>query len=102
MSIPCRQNLAKFYLDLPSMVYINFPYVTCLILDSKGGWNPNLEESYLLKYREYEGENSTKCTEIFHLHPIQVSIPNPSPISSYSKSPNMTIFCLIGFSSMKP
>ena len=53
------KHLAKFYLDLPSMVYINFPYVTCLILDSKGGWNPNLEESYLLKYREYEVETHT-------------------------------------------
>ena len=66
------------------------------------GWNPNLEGSYLLDYRESEAEMFTHGTKRFYLCPVKFSSPEPSPISIYSESPNMTSFCLLGFSSMKP
>ena len=36
------------------------------------GWNPDLEESYLLEYREYEDEPWIICTSGFHIRPMKV------------------------------
>ena len=66
------------------------------------GWNPDLEESYLLDYSEYEAETVKNGRSGFHLHFVNILDPDPSPISIYREIPNMTIFILLGFSSMKP
>ena len=71
-------------------------------MNSGRGWNPELEESYLLNYSESEVETFTHGTTRSHIRLVKVSSPEPSPISRYSESPNMTIFSLLGFSSMKP
>ena len=59
------------------------------------GWNPNLEESYLLEYSESEDETWRQCTlgfylkvscEILHpkeILPMKVSTPNTSEILRY-------------------
>ena len=62
------------------------------------GWKPDLKESYLLEYREYEPENFTQGTSGIYLRPINVSSPDPSPISRYSECTKMTSFSLLGFS----
>ena len=35
-------------------VHVNSPQVSCLGMNPGRGWNPNLEESYLLEYSESE------------------------------------------------
>ena len=35
------------------------------------GWNPNLEESYLLEYTEYEAETWIQCTSGLYIHPMK-------------------------------
>ena len=61
------------------------------------GWNPDLEESCLLEYNEYEAENFTQGTSKIYIRSINVSIPDPSPISRYSKCNKMTSFSILGF-----
>ena len=56
-------------------------------MNPRGGWNPNLEESYLPKYSEYEAETFTKGTSGIYLHPVNVSALDPSPISRIENSP---------------
>ena len=77
---PFLEHLEKFQLDLRSLRYSNSPQVSCLGRNPGRGWNPNLEESYLLEYRESEAETWTQCTSGIYLQP------NPSPISEYSES----------------
>ena len=57
------EHLVKFHLDLRSQRYSNYPKVSCLGMNLGRGWNPDLEESYLPKYSEYEAEIVTKCSE---------------------------------------
>ena len=96
------QHLAKFHLDLPSPRYSKSTWVTYLWLYSRGGWNPNLEEPYLLKYSEYERKNFTKGKKRIYLHSVKVSTFDPSPISCYRKSSRMTKFNLLGVSGIEP
>ena len=42
----------NIHLDLCSRRYNNSPQVSCLGMNPGRGWNPNLEESYLLEYSE--------------------------------------------------
>ena len=60
-----------------------------------------LEESYILYYRYFEAETFTHGRVICYLLLVKFLAPDPSPISIYSESPNITSFCLLGFSSMK-
>ena len=60
-------------------------------------WNPDLEESYLLEYSEYEDEIFTWGTSGIYLLSIKVSAHDPSPISRYSECTKMTSFSLLGF-----
>ena len=99
---PIKKHLSKFYLDLPIPRYKNFPLVTYLRLDYGGGWNPGLEESYLLKYNNFEAEIHTKGTKIFHIQLVQVLALDTSPKSIYSEKSKATRFFLLRFSSMKP
>ena len=64
------------------------------------GWNPDLEESYLREYSESEPETSTHGTSGIYFQLVNVSAPNPSPISRYSEFNKMTSFSLLGFSSI--
>ena len=50
------KHLQEFNLDLSSPCYSNFPQVSCLGMNSGGGWNPNLEGSYLPEYSENEAK----------------------------------------------
>ena len=60
--VPYLEHLEKFNLDLHGLRYSNSPKVSCLGMNPGIGWNPNLEESYLPEYREYEAENFTHGT----------------------------------------
>ena len=56
-SVPYLEHLVKFHLDIFSPRYNNSPQVSCLGMNGGRGWNPDLEESYLPEYSEYEDEN---------------------------------------------
>ena len=49
-------NLAKFNLYLRSPRYSNSTKVSCLGMNPRRGWNPDLEESCLLEYIESNAE----------------------------------------------
>ena len=66
-------------------------------MNPRRGWNPNLEESYLLEYREYEAETQTRCTSGFYLRPVKFSSPKTSAISRYSKCTKPYQFQYLGF-----
>ena len=66
------------------------------------GWNPELEESYLLNYNEYEAETFTQGTSRIYIQPVKVLAHEDSPILRYGESPKITSFSLLGFSSLKP
>ena len=70
-------------------------------MNHERGWNPNLEESYLVEYSEYEAKNFTHCTSGIYLRPVIVSAPDPSPISIYGESTKTTSFSILGFLSIK-
>ena len=61
------------------------PQVSCLGMNSGGGWNPNFDGSYLPEYSEYEAEFWTQCKPGFHLQPLLVSAHEPFPILGYSE-----------------
>ena len=66
------------------------------------GWNPNLEESYLPEYSEYEAKIFKQSKSRIYLRDVKVLAPEPSPISKYNESTKTTSFHILGFSSMKP
>ena len=78
------ENLQEFNLYLCIPIYSNFPQVSYLGMNPRRGWNPNLEESYLPEYSEYEAEFWTKCKSIFYLRPLKFLVREYSPISGYS------------------
>ena len=51
------EYLTKFHLEIRSPRYRNFPSVSYLGMNPGRGWNPDLEESYLPEYSEYEADN---------------------------------------------
>ena len=61
------------------------------------GWNPNLEESYILEYRESEVETWIQCTSGIYLLPVKVSTPEPCPISRYIESTKTISYSILGF-----
>ena len=61
------------------------------------GWNPNLEESYLLEYSESEAETWIQCTSGIYLLPVKVSTPEPCPVSRYIESTNTISYSILGF-----
>ena len=61
------------------------------------GWNPNLEESYLLEYSESESKTWTRSTSGIYLRPVKVLAPEPSPISRYRESTKTISFSILGF-----
>ena len=74
------EHLSKFHLDVRSPRYRNSPYVSYLGMNPGRGWNPNLEESYLSEYIEYEAEIFTEGTYRFHLRPMKILAPYPCSI----------------------
>ena len=75
------EHLHEFHLDLYIPIYSDYPQVSCLGMNSRRGWNPNLERTYLLEYSESEDKFWIKCSSGFYIWPLQFSAPNPSPIS---------------------
>ena len=61
------------------------------------GWNPNLEETYLQEYTEYEDEISTQGTSGFYIRPVKILAPNTYPIKRYRKYTKTISFSIIGF-----
>ena len=55
-SVLFLEHLHEFHLDLCSPIYCNSPQVFYLEMNFGRGWNPKLEGSYLLEYREFEAE----------------------------------------------
>ena len=49
------------------------------------GWNPNLEESYLLAYSESEAETWKQGTSGLYIQLVIVLVPNTSTIPIYSE-----------------
>ena len=82
-SVPFLEHLEKFHLDLRSSIYSNYPEVTCLGMNPGRSWNPNLEESYLLEYSEYEVETPQVSSELV------------SPIETYEIFPKVTYFRIV-------
>ena len=72
------------------------------ILERGGGWNPDLEKPYLLKYNESKDETFTQGTTTISICLVKFSVSNPSPISCYSERSIMTKFDLLRFLGMKP
>ena len=66
-------------------------------MNPRRGWNPNVEELYLLEYSEYEAETFTQGTSGIYIRVVNISAPDPSPISIYSECTKMTSFSLLGF-----
>ena len=89
-------------MDLCSARYNNSPQVSYLGMNPGRGWNPELEESYLPEYSEYEAKNFKKCTLGINLHTVNILVPEHSPIFRYSESTKTTSFSILGFSSIKP
>ena len=100
--VPYLENLEKFPLDLFIPRYSNSPKVSCFGMNPGSRWNPDLEESNLPEYSEYEAKNFTQGTSGIYIWPVNVSAPEPSPISRYRKCTKMTSFSSLEFSSMKP
>ena len=55
-------------------------------MNSRRGWNPNVEGLYIQEYSESDTEIWTQCTSGFYLRPMKFSAPEPSPILEYSES----------------
>ena len=83
--MPYLENLHKFHLDLVSQGYSYSPQVSCLEMNPGRGWNPDLEESYLLEYSEYEAEFWIQCKSGFYIRPVKFLSLEPSPIPRYSE-----------------
>ena len=66
-------------------------------MNPRRGWNPNLEESYLLEYSEYEAETWTQCTSGIYIQPMSFLAPTPSRILIYSESTENISFPILGF-----
>ena len=60
-------------------------------------WKPDLEESYLLEYYEYEAETWTLCTSGIYPRPMKGLALDPSPISIYRESTKTICFSILGF-----
>ena len=54
-------------------------------MNSRRGWNPDLEGSYLPEYSEYEAEFWTQCKYGFYILPLKFSAPETMPIVGYSE-----------------
>ena len=67
-------------------------------MNPRRGWNPDLEESYLLEYRELEAETLAKSSSGIYIWPVKVSALETSQISRYRECTKMTSFSLLGFS----
>ena len=61
------------------------------------GWNPDLEESYLPEYREYEVETLSQITSGIYILLVKVSTLEPSPSSRYRECTKTTSFSILGF-----
>ena len=61
------------------------------------GWNPDLAESYLVEYSEYEDDMFTQCSTQMFIWPVKISASDPSPISRYRKCTKTTSFSILGF-----
>ena len=61
------------------------------------GGNPNLEESYIPEFREYEDEILAQCLTCIFIRPVKLSAFDPSPISRYSECTKTTSFSILGF-----
>ena len=88
---------SKFHLDLFIPRYSNSPQVSCLGMNPRGGWNPDLEETYLPQYSEFEAEMFTHGTSGFYLQPMKMSIPDTSSIPRYRECTKTTCFSILGF-----
>ena len=66
-SIPYLECLENFHLDLRIPRYSNYPQLSCLGMNPGRGWNPDLEESYLLENREYEAETWNKESTVYSI-----------------------------------
>ena len=96
-SMPFMEHLQEFNLDLCTPIYSNFPQVSCLGMNSRRGWNPNLEGSYIPEQRESKAEFWKKCKLGFYIRSLQFSTLDPSPISGYRECTKTYHFQYLGF-----
>ena len=95
--VPFLEQLHKFHLDLCSSRYSNSPQVSCLGRNPGRGWNPNLEESYLLEYSYCEDETQIQCTSGIYLQLFKFLTLDPSLMSTYSEYTKTISFSILGF-----
>ena len=96
-SVTYVEHLAKFHLDLCIPRYSNYTKVFYLGMNARRGWNPDLEESYLPEYSEFEAETFTQGTSRIIFQHVNVSDLDPSPIYIYSECTKTTSFSILGF-----
>ena len=61
------------------------------------GWNPDLEETYLREYSEFEAEIFTHGTLGFYIISMKRLAPYTSSIPRYSECTKTTRFSILGF-----
>ena len=71
--------------------------MSCLGRNPGRGWNPNLEESYILEYSESKAKNWTQCTSRFYIILVNVLALDNSLILRYSECTKTTSFSILGF-----
>ena len=61
------------------------------------GWSPDLEETYLQAYNEYEAEIFIQGTSVFYLHPVKRLAPVTFSIPIYRECTKTTRFSILGY-----
>ena len=84
-------------MDLCSSRYCRYPQMSCLGMNSGRGWNPNLERSYLLEYRESDSHFWIQASSGFYIRPLKFFNSETSPILRYSKCTKTFRFSILGF-----
>ena len=71
--------------------------MSCLGINPGRGWNPDLEESYLPEYREYEAEIFTQGTSLFYLCPVKILALETFSILRDKECTKNNSFSILGF-----
>ena len=71
--------------------------MSCLGINPGRGWNPDLEESYLPEYSEFEAKRFTQGTSENFIQPMKISALETPSIPRYSECTKTTRFRILGF-----
>ena len=86
----------KIQFGLRNRRYSNSPKVSFLGMNPGLGWKPDLEESYLREYSDYQATKFTQGTWGIYLQLVKFLAPDPSPILRYSECTKTISFSILG------